>query len=89
MNLGIMCSCMMFTPSFFKKGKIAAHSMKSFLGSGHRASDKSIVKVNSNDSNERVESKAKTVNVQNTMEVWEHDLPDLELMTDEGAKGHK
>lgn len=88
MNLGIMCSCMMFTPSFIRKGRIAARSMKSLLGSGYRTDD-SLSKVRSPSGADHVIRQTINDNAEVKMEAWEHNIPNLELLTDRDLKHSK
>ncbi|KAF2642016.1 hypothetical protein P280DRAFT_468490 [Massarina eburnea CBS 473.64] len=93
MNLGIICSCMMFTPAFFHKGQTTVRSLKSLLSS--RGKSDSLTQVESLENHDRLQevmnpdhsTKSKGVlKMDSVKEPWEQNVPDLELLTEAHVK---
>ncbi|KAF2444071.1 hypothetical protein P171DRAFT_25331 [Karstenula rhodostoma CBS 690.94] len=89
MNLGIICSCMMFIPPFFTKSKVVIYSMKSALLSrtGMSLSKARSVESQIYTGEPQSQPQANTTPQQEVLEAWEKQTPDLELLAEVEASG--
>ena len=87
MNLGIICSCMMFIPTFFSKSRGVAYSMKSALLSRTRIS---LSKTGSAESHTYTNEPKDSIQPREVgLEAWEKQVPDLELLTEDTRVGRR
>lgn len=84
MNLGIICSCMMFIPPFFNKSKAAVHSMRSVLQSRTMMS---LSRIESKGSQAyTVEQKSSPVSPEVGLDAWEEQMPDLQFLREGNSR---
>ena len=81
MNLGITCSCLMFTPAFLKHSRTAVRSLKSLHSS--KSKSQSIIRLDSLENYGNLNSSDHTHAINETRkETWENETPDLQLLSE-------